>query len=200
MAEGASVPAMDCASELRCIIAKRIRRRQRLVIAALGVAAALPLLLSLAWKPAIRLVWNASASAPVGLYYLGPGNQFRRGDMVVAWTPEPDRLLAARRRYLPSNVPLVKRVAAVAGDRICAFGSNVSINGRRVAVRRRTDAAGRPMPAWKGCRRLRAAEYLLLMDSPYSFDGRYFGLTRRHEILGRAELVWERPAGNSNHD
>jgi type IV secretory pathway protease TraF len=30
------------------------------------------------------------------------------------------------------------------------------------------------------------------MDSPQSFDGRYFGVTRANEILGRAELLWAR--------
>ncbi|HEY0630108.1 MAG TPA: S26 family signal peptidase [Sphingomicrobium sp.] len=164
-------------------------------MAILVLCTVLPLLLSLAWKPAIRFVWNASPSAPVGLYYLSPGAPVRRGDMVVAWTPGRARMLAAERRYLPRNVPLVKRVAAVAGDRICGLGGILSINGRRLAARQRTDPAGRPMPAWQGCRRLRRPEYLLLMDSPSSFDGRYFGPTRRSEILGRAHLVW---AGGAN--
>lgn len=193
MAEGAAVPPFDCAAELRRIIAWRMERRRRLGIAVLAGFAAMPLLLSFAWKPPIRLVWNASASAPVGLYHLHAGKPVRRGDMVVAWTPRQARLLAARRHYLPRNVPLVKHVAAAGGDRVCAFGSAVSINGRRVAVRQREDAAGRPMPWWKGCRRLRMAEYLLLMESPWSFDGRYFGVTRSGEILGRAELLWRRP-------
>ena len=45
------------------------------------------------------LVWNASASAPVGFYRVQAGGPIDRGDMVVAWTPEPARSLAARRRY-----------------------------------------------------------------------------------------------------
>ena len=48
------------------------------------------------------------------------------------------------------------------------------------------------MPRWSGCRELRAGEYFLLMDSPLSFDGRYFGTTRRGDILGRAEPLWTR--------
>lgn len=180
------------------MIAGRRRRRRRLAIAVLVGTAVLPLTLSLVRKPPILLVWNASASAPIGLYRLHPGKAVRRGDMVVAWTPEPGRTLAARRHYLPSNVPLVKRVAAVAGDRICALGSAVSINGRRVVVRRRSDAAGRPMPWWNGCRLLRSAEFFLLMDSRWSFDGRYFGVTRSSEILGRAELLWAKPAKGSD--
>lgn len=199
MAEGAIVRAMDCAGELRRIIARRILLRRRLAIAALAGSAVVPLLASLASKPPILLVWNASPSAPVGLYRLHSGKPVRRGDMVVARTPEPMRLLAAERHYLPANVPLVKRVAAVAGDRICALGNSISINGRRVAVRQPADASARPMPWWSGCRRLGATEYLLLMDSPFSFDGRYFGVTQTSEIMGRAELLWRRPSAASNH-
>src|SRR3546814_10276108 len=84
-------------------------------------------------------------------------------------------LLAASRRYLPLNVPLVKRVAAYAGDEICALESQVFINGRWAAERREADATGRPMPSWTGCLVLRGRQLLLLMDNPSSFDGRYFG-------------------------
>ena len=199
MSDGTILPSMDCAGELRRIIARRFKQRRRLAVATLTGAAAIPLVLLLAWKPSILLVWNASASAPVGLYWLHAGKPVRRGDMVVAWMPEPDRMLAARRHYLPSNVPLVKRVAAISGDRVCAVGSAVSINGTRVAARKPTDAAGRRMPWWNGCRRLGKEEYFLLMDSPLSFDGRYFGLTRGDHVLGRAELLWRRPAEGSNH-
>lgn len=134
----------------------------------------------------------------MGLYRVHTDEPIRRGDMVVIWIPEPARSLAARRRYLPANVPLVKRVAAVAGDRICAVGSRISINSRRAATRQRSDAGRRPMPWWKGCRRLGGGEYFLLMESPLSFDGRYFGVTRRSEMLGRAELLWAKPARSSN--
>ena len=187
-----------CGEELRRIIAGRRQRRRRLRLAALAGCAAIPLALSVLWKPSTLLVWNASASAPVGLYRLAGGKEIRRGDMVVAWTPGSARSLAARRRYLPANVPLVKRVAAAAGDRVCASGNIVSINGRRAAARRSFDAAGRAMPWWSGCRNLLAGEYFLLMDSPASFDGRYFGVTRKADLVGRAELIWAKPAKGSD--
>ena len=187
-----------CGEALRRIIAGRRQRRRRLCLAALAGCASVPLGASALWKPPTLLVWNASASAPIGLYRLDAGKDVRRGDMVVAWTPRAARSLAARRRYLPANVPLVKRVAAVAGDRVCATGNSVSINGRRVAKRPRLDAAGRAMPWWSGCRDLLAGEYFLLMDSPASFDGRYFGVTRKADLVGRAVLIWAKPAKGSD--
>ena len=190
MADRRNPPVLCVGEELRRIVAGRRRRRRCFVIAAVIGCTAAPLAASVLWKPPVLLVWNASASAPIGLYRLRANSPVGRGDMVVAWTPEPARSLAARRHYLPANVPLVKRVAAVAGDRVCAAGSAVLINGRRVAVRQRSDAAGRPMPWWNGCHRLRRNEYFLLMDHASSFDGRYFGVTRGSDVIGRAELLW----------
>jgi len=159
-------------------------------IAAIGFIAG-ALALTVAAPPAPRLVWNASASAPVGLYWVRPRARLARGVMAVARTPEPWRRLAAERRYLPANVPLVKRVAGVPGDRICAQGERVSINGKAVATRLRQDAEGRPMPRWEGCRILSTREVFLLMTGVRgSFDGRYFGPTDKADVIGRARLLW----------
>ena len=185
-------PPVHWGEELRRIIAARRSRRRRLALAALIGFTAVPLAASTLWKAPVLLVWNASASAPMGLYRVHSGGPIRSGDMVVAWTPEAARALAARRHYLPANVPLVKRVAAIAGDRVCATGGVISINGYRVAARHKVDPAGRSMPRWTGCRRLSGGEYFLLMESPLSFDGRYFGVTQRENLVGRAVLLWAR--------
>lgn len=140
--------------------------------------------------PAPRLVWNVSASAPRGLYAVSPGTLVARGDMVIARVPLRWRRLAAARRYIPENVPLVKRVAAAAGDRVCAIDAEIRVNGRRVAIRRARDGQGRTMPAWSGCVTLEVGTLLLLMDAPDSFDGRYFGPTTDGDIVGKARLLW----------
>jgi len=164
-----------------------------LAIAALVGFTAAPLAASAIWSPPVLLVWNASASAPVGLYRVHDGGPIGRGDMVVAWTPEPVRSLAARRRYLPRNVPLVKRVAAAAGDEVCAIGRTVFVNGRPAALRSRRDPSGRLMPWWSGCRALGRGELFLLNPSvPQAFDGRYFGVTSADRLLGTARLLWRR--------
>ncbi|MBV9528265.1 MAG: S26 family signal peptidase, partial [Sphingomonas sp.] len=71
--------------------------------------------------PRPRLLWNASASAPTGLYRIHPNAALRTGDTVAASTPNTVRALADRRGYLPANVPLVKRVAAGRGSLVCAI-------------------------------------------------------------------------------
>lgn len=191
-------PVTPVAEVLRRIIAERRQRHRRLAIAALASLAVIPLAASLLVRPPVLLVWNSSASAPLGLYAVRPPDNVGTGEMVIAWTPEPARSLAAARRYLPSNVPLVKRVGADVGDRVCAIGPAIRVNGRLVAARREVDREGRPMPWWTGCRQLAAGEYFLLMDSAASFDGRYFGITRREELVGRAVLLWAKPAKGSN--
>lgn len=161
--------------------------------ARIGIAAALACAALVApglIDTAPRLIWNPSASAPVGLWRVAPGEAVTVGDMALAWTPAPYRLLAAERRYLPGNVPLLKRVAAVEGDRVCGIGEALFINGRLAARRRNADARGRPLPRWTDCRTLGPGETLLLMDAPDSFDGRYFGPVEASAIIGRATPLW----------
>lgn len=163
-------------------------RRRRLTLIALAAAPPCALMAIIDAPP--LLVWNASASTPRGLYCVYPGTTPERGDMVIARLPIGAQSMAAMRRYLPPGVPLVKRIAAVGGDRICGTETSVSINGQIAAARKKVDANGRPLPSWKGCRTLGPGELLLLGDSRWSFDGRYFGVSQRSDIVGRAVLIW----------
>lgn len=184
----AGLPLFDAAERRLQGRARRLTLRRRALFVALGAAA---LALTIAFPPAPRLVWNASASAPVGLYRVEPGAPVGEGDMVVARLPDAARALAARRHYLPANVPIVKRVAATTGAQVCALGPDILVDGRHAATRLDIDAHGRPLPWWHGCRTLRDDEVFLLMDaSPGSFDGRYFGPSMRGHIVGRARLIW----------
>ncbi|TCP65484.1 S26 family signal peptidase [Sphingomonas sp. PP-CE-1G-424] len=176
--------------------ALRAARRQRRTIVRRSVAIGIGLVcvgLTIACPPRPRLVWNASASAPIGLYAVAPGDTVARGDMVIARTPISVREMAARRHYIPANVPLVKRVAGVPGNRICGIGNGVFVDGRRVATRLAHDASGRPLPWWTGCRTLTDGALLLLMaETPDSFDGRYFGPTSASDVVGKATALWVR--------
>ena len=183
----------DPGSTRRKAFAHRGRSTRVWCATALIVSAALGA--SLLWRPRPLLLWNASASSTVGLYLVTSPARPRVGDVVVAWAPASARRLAAARGYLPFNVPLVKRVGAAAGDRVCARRNRIYVNGRMAALRRRHDPSGRPMPWSSGCQILRPGElFLLTPGMPDAFDGRYFGVTRGDELVGKARLLWRKPA------
>lgn len=132
-----------------------------------------------------KLIYNASKSAPIGLYWLD-NRAVERGDYVLVSVPERVRNLVIERGYLPPDVPLLKRVVGLNGDRICRQFEKISVNGAVVATARRRDGEGREMPDWHGCHILTEQTVFLLQEHPQSFDGRYFGPVGRGLIIGRA--------------
>ncbi|SKA24623.1 conjugative transfer signal peptidase TraF [Enhydrobacter aerosaccus] len=156
-------------------------------LAGLGLAA-------LALGPSVpSFVWNASASAPLGLYRVEQTKGLQKGDLVLAWAPESARRLADSRGYLPESVPLTKRIAATSGDTVCGRHGLLLINGWVAAIQLPADPQGRPLPPWTGCRVLGADEVFLLMSEVWdSFDGRYFGPIPTSSILGKLVPIWTR--------
>ena len=90
-----------------------------------------------------KLIWNASASVPLGLYKITPVNHLRVGDRVVIDPPELLASLLAERGYLPRGVPLLKTIAAVAGQRVCRIGSIIIIDGEAIGQTHEQDRLAR---------------------------------------------------------
>ena len=141
-------------------------------------------------KPRPLLVWNASASVPIGLYSLTSGAQPKRGDLVLVRLAGGARTLASDRRYLPSDTPAIKRVAASVGDFVCAMDGEVYINGTRRADALDRDSLGRSLKPWRGCLTLKMDQIFLLNDAPASFDGRYFGASSSADVIGILTPLW----------
>lgn len=159
-----------------------IRRRIALLTTGAGLAL---MAFAVFAKPEPRLVWNGSASVPRGLYWI-ENRPPQRGDLVLARAPDAALRLGVARGYLPSEMPVVKRLVGVEGDEICRLGRVVSVNGRGVALAQLRDLEGRLMPSWRGCVQLSEGEVLLLADHPRSFDGRYWGKSDDAAISGVA--------------
>jgi len=137
--------------------------------------------------PFPRVIWNASASAPIGLYRIHPDRDPATGTLVAVAPPEHLSRWLSARGYLPEGVPLLKHVAAKAGQRVCRVGAVVSVDARPVATALAHDGRGRPLPVWRGCRTLKPGEIFLLNPSvPDSLDGRYFGPLPASAVIGRA--------------
>jgi conjugative transfer signal peptidase TraF len=143
-------------------------------------------------NPVPALVWNASASAPIGLYRVMPG-AVTRGDLVLVRPPETVARLAAERGYLPAGVPLIKRISAVEGDHVCVVDGFVAINGEVVGRQLWADGMGRLLPHWQGCEAIEpGALFLLLEDAEASFDSRYFGPVPNANVIGKLAPLWTR--------
>lgn len=154
---------------------------------ATGIAASLfgGAFVAMAWLPPTpRLLWNASASAPIGLYRLDASAAPQVGDLVAITPPADLEAWLAQRHYLPTGVPMLKRVAGLPGARVCRSGDFVTVDGVGVARALLRDRAGRSLPFWLGCRLVGAREIFLINAAPASLDGRYFGPLPAAGLLG----------------
>jgi conjugative transfer signal peptidase TraF len=141
------------------------------------------------WQP--RIIWNASASVPLGLYVTVPADSIAHGDLVLVHPPETLAALIVERGYVARGVPLLKHVAALPPQWVCAEGTAITVDGETVAHRRMADRLGRALPTWHGCHRLESGEvFLLNATEPDSLDGRYFGPLPRTNIAARLRPVW----------
>ncbi|MGL3822783.1 S26 family signal peptidase [Sphingopyxis sp. R3-92] len=147
-----------------------------------------------ALAPHPRLIWNASASAPVGLYRITSQGCYAVGDLVLIRPGTHTVRFLAERRYVPMGTPLLKRIAALPGDTVCREGAMVRINGRAAAAALARDRWGRALPHWSGCRTLRGGDLFLLNTPQASLDSRYFGPMPASGLIGAARPLLTREA------
>lgn len=173
----------------------RSRLRARVVLAGFTAAG----LAALAWaafvSPLPRLTYNPSDSVAVGWYRVQPLDHWAAslpvGSIVLTRLPADAAALAAQRGYLPTHVPLLKRVGAVAPQHVCIVAGQVRIDGVPTAAALPADRLGRPLPSLQLCRSLEPGElFLLSVTNPASFDSRYFGPVSASAVIGVAHPVW----------
>jgi len=146
---------------------------------------------SAVFRPVPKLIWNASASVPIGLYSVHPAGPLRIGELLVVAPPEPLATFLDERHYLPKSVPLLKHVAALPGQTVCRTGATITVDGIAVGIALGRDHLGRPLPTWQRCRVIAAGEvFLMNRRSAASLDGRYFGPLPTTTIVGRADPIW----------
>ena len=141
--------------------------------------------------PSPRLIWNASASVPVGLYRMSSAPAPKVGDLVAVLPPDQLAGFLAERHFLPRGVPMLKHVVGVSGQRVCRHGYRITVDGKHLGDARERDHLGRELPVWKGCRALSRGDiFLMNPDALDSFDGRYFGPLPATTITGRLTPLW----------
>lgn len=155
----------------------------------LGAAAVV--LSTIGAEPAPTYVWNASESVPVGLYRLQPPGKLAVAELVAVRPPEPLATVLDKGGYLPRGIPMLKRVAAISGQKVCRDRLAITIDGIALGDARERDGRGRPLPVWQGCRVVADGEvFLMNWQSDDSFDGRYFGVLSTTTIVGEAQPLW----------
>jgi len=138
-----------------------------------------------------KLIWNASASIPIGLYAVRPIGTLRDTELVVVMPPEPVATFLTDGGYLPRGVPLMKHVLALPGQTVCRHGLRITVDHVAVGDAQARDRRGRDLPYWQGCWILATGEVFLMNPGvPNSLDGRYFGPLPASSIVGRATPLW----------
>jgi conjugative transfer signal peptidase TraF len=141
--------------------------------------------------PVPKLIWNASASVPIGLYAVKPPSVHHVGDLVVVRPPEELAAFLDTRGYLARGVPLLKHIAALPGQHICRTGRTITVDGVTMGQALDRDDLGRILPGWQGCGLLADDEvFFMNWRSANSLDGRYFGPLSASTIVGRADPLW----------
>jgi conjugative transfer signal peptidase TraF len=146
---------------------------------------------------AIDLRFNFTPSMPLGIYRLTPlsKNGVERGSFVAVCVPPVAVELGRRRGYLaagpcPTGVePLLKAVAAVAGDSVTVSANGVAVNGCLLPHSRALsrDTAGRRLSPWPHVHfQLRGSKLWLYAANDRSWDSRYWGPTPMGDVLARA--------------
>lgn len=173
------------------------RRRWAIAVSTTGVL----MMATLAVGEAAGLRINATASMPRGLWRVQVREPIARGTIVTVCPPDQaDIREAAHRGYIPSGgcpggyEPLVKPVAAIAGDLVAVTPQGIAVDGKPVAGTGplAEDEAGRPLhPIPIGAYRVEPGEvWLLSGHDPRSFDSRYFGPVSAANVTGVARPLW----------
>lgn len=144
----------------------------------------------------MQLLWNATASAPIGLYAVGPADKLEVGDLVVVRPDEALEDFMVERRYIGRGIPLLKHIAALYGQQVCRIGRDIMIDGRFAAAALDRDSRGRELPVWQGCQHIAPnAVFLLNSAARDSLDSRYFGPLSVTDVLGKTQPLYTDPTG-----
>ena len=145
---------------------------------------------------------NTTPSVPAGIWRVLPlPARPARGQIVSICPPPTAVFIEARARgYLsygrcPGGFePMLKPVAAIAGDAVEQTPSGLVLNGKALpdSVALAADSSGRPLRRLQGSPLVIAADeaFLLSTMNGRSFDSRYFGPLPVTAIEGLAVPVW----------
>jgi conjugative transfer signal peptidase TraF len=121
----------------------------------------------------LGMVLNVTDSMPGIVYQLGHGE---RGSIAAFCAPIAHPSIG-HGPCPDGSLPLIKRVAGVAGDLVTETDAGIEINGLPVPHSRPLDLEfkGKALPHLRGVFKLQAGEIWAAGEHPNSFDSRYYG-------------------------
>ena len=133
---------------------------------------------------------NVTPSVPTGLYVRDFGAAITRNAIVAIDQPAAAKQVLTPLGY-PTGAALIKEVAGLSGDAVCADDEAVTIAGHSFPAPV-ASLLTQGIPAWTECRALRSDELFLLGAGDGSFDSRSFGPVPTSSVRGvyRRVLTW----------
>ncbi len=148
-----------------------------------------------------KLIWNATASAPVGFYIVKPADALDVPELVAIMPPEPLAAFMVERGYIARGIPLLKRVLGLPGQWVCRTGRTITVDGIEMGEALERDSLGRDLPVWQGCRVIGDGQlFLMNWEVRDSLDGRYFGPIPAASVIGRAVPLWTDEEGVGRYE
>jgi conjugative transfer signal peptidase TraF len=161
--------------------------RFAVVVAVIGTLVAVILI--------VGLRFNFTSSMPLGLYHLTKVSPtaIHRGMIVAVCAPPSAVGLGRHRGYLSGgscsdeSEPLLKTVAAVAGDTVTVTANGIGVNGKPLLNSKplSLDRSGRPLMPWPSGRyQISPGSIWLYANDERSWDSRYWGPTPVQNVVG----------------
>ena len=142
---------------------------------------------------------NLTPSEPVGIYHVVPGGA-QRG--VLVWLKQPEGpATSVLHRYIPANIPLIKRVGAIRGDIVQVGTLGVSIDGTLWpdSAPLHRDIEGRILQPYPfGTYRVPSGQLWVMSEHPRGIDSRYFGPVVETNVISQLVpvIIWSSQAAS----
>lgn len=139
---------------------------------------------------------NITPSEPVGIYRRVSGRA-ERGALVLLNQPH-DSASSILERYLPANIPLIKRIAAIPSDVVETSAYGVRVEGILWpdSSPLTHDQEGRSLQPYPfGTYRVPAGQVWVMSNHPRGLDSRYFGPVTQSSVISRLVPIatWSNP-------
>lgn len=149
-----------------------------------------------------NIYFNPTVSEPQGYYFIYKSSTIKRGDQVLFCVDDATSINIMHQLKLPYeetcklHTPyLLKTIVAVPGDTITInkFGVYINNNLRPNSISFKSYHNLKLNPLSDRKLKLKNHEYFVLGQTLTSYDSRYFGIIKAHQIKFRAILLWPRP-------